>query len=92
MPCSGCSALHGVNPNFKKKLFYSWLFTSAFISAFILDIIFYNFSELDLKVSINRFMSKMFFLTDSPKPPLLPPPSPSPFNGQNFLTVKKVFG
>ena len=24
MPCSGCSALHGMNPNNKEKMFESW--------------------------------------------------------------------
>ena len=46
--------------------FISCCFTSVFTSA---DIIFYNFSELDSKLSIKYFFTNFPFLTDSPKPP-----------------------
>ena len=45
--------------------FISCRLTSIFTSA---DIIFYNFSELDSKLSKKNFVTNFPFLVDSPKP------------------------
>ena len=58
--------------------FFSFCFTSVFTSA---DIVFYNFSELDSKLSKKDFCHKFPGFTQTPHP----------LNDQNLRSVRKVF-
>ena len=67
--------------------FISCCFTSAFTSA---DIIFYNFLELHLTSEKKYFCHEFFFFNEFTQIPSPPPPT-HPINGQNPLSMAKVF-